>query len=133
MISLNSYMLRAVLLCAFIFNLTGILYAEEEGLSPTTADLRCQLLLQDYLGKKVKVTVNDGKKIKGKLIAANAQLLKIIVKKEVKTIPVAEIKRIEFTGSVPGEIGKSVGGVLLGIGVAIGGLFIVALIYSGIH
>lgn len=94
-------------------------------------DLRCQLLLQDYLGKNIRVTTADKKKHTGRLIAVDKQNLKIEIKKEVRIIAVNSISKIEFMRSVSNELGKGIGGVFLGIGVLIGGLFIIAFFAGG--
>ena len=117
-----------MLLTAFIFCIPGILCADESGTRTMNPDdLRCQMLLQEYLGKNIRVTTTDKKKHIGKLIAVDKQNLKIEVRKKTKVIPVDGIRKIEFTRSVAGEVGESVGGAVMGIGIVVGGLFLLFL------
>jgi len=106
--------------------LIGNLRAEEDthrALSPD--DLRCQMLLQDYLGKTVRVTGQDGKKVKGLLVSVDKQSLTLRIKDELRVIPVPGIRKIELMRSVSDEITKGVGGAIMGIGIIVGGLFLI--------
>ncbi|MCE5273105.1 hypothetical protein LLH00_17650 [bacterium] len=114
--------LAGVAICA----LPGQLRAEEDtprALSPD--DLRCQMLLQDYLGKTVQVTGQDGKKVKGLLVSVDRQNLTLKVKSAMRVIPVPGIRKIELLRSVSDEITKGVGGAIMGIGIIVGGLFMI--------
>lgn len=132
MIRTKMIFIPVFLSAVIIFCLPGMLNAQESGTRAMNPDdLRCQLLLQDYLGKNIRVTTADKKKHTGRLIAVDKQNLKIEIKKEVRIIAVNSISKIEFMRSVSNELGKGIGGVFLGIGVLIGGLFIIAFFAGG--
>jgi len=121
------------ILCVLTLGAADALRAENDKLDLDPNDLRCQLLLQDYLGCKVRVTTAEGKKISGKLVAVDAQVVKLKIKKEIRDLPVAGIRQIEILRGTSSLVGQGIGGVFMGIGVVIGGLYLLGWLFSALN